>query len=349
MSTIRRGSASCCGSGIATAGLAAIAVEGPGAADGRPPRRLRPRPARHGVEPARRWKTTCTSNQVHEQPSPARAGVLGLPRGARRAEPRPTIRRWDGAAGHRAAPPHHAFDGSNSSGRAGRAAPQNRPGPPTKKSRTPCRPDQVPGCRTRPMTTGVAPVARLRPAYGQTARELPCSPHSRASGGQPRDGAPGPVWCHLPPAPPARWHKWCIPGRHGLAVPNVRAPPAGPRRSVSGGARALRDLSSAGGQAARRRGSAGIRRAGVPGLPAVRLARRRLRAVPVRVRLRAAGAVLLQGARVLSELLRAADDRARRASGRRGVPGRPRTPLGVESADAPALSAGLGSTTCVAR
>ena len=133
------------------------------------------------------------------------------------------------------------------------------------------------------------------------------------------------------------------PDRHGLAVPDVRAPPAGPRRSVSGGARASRDLSRAGGRAARRRGSARLRRAGVPGLSAVRLARGRLCAVPVCVRLRTADAVLLQGAGVLSELLRAADDRARRASGRRDAPARPRTPMGVESAVAPALSAGLGS------
>ena len=63
--------------------------------------------------------------------------VLGLPRGERvRAEPRPAIRRWDGAAGHRAAPAALLTTPSTGQGSSCHAARRLALGAPTEKSRT---------------------------------------------------------------------------------------------------------------------------------------------------------------------------------------------------------------------
>ena len=77
------------------------------------------------------------------------------------------------------------------------------------------------------------------------------------------------------------------------------------------------------GRASARPRLAPVRRAGVPRLPALRLAGRRVREVPLcGVRHGSLGGVLVQGARLLSELWRPPDGRAGRAPGRSRLPRR---------------------------
>lgn len=81
---------------------------------------------------------------------------------------------------------------------------------------------------------------------------------------------------------------------------------------------------------------------GVSGLPLVRMARWRVRTIPVRrVPDRAPGRVLVQDPRVLSELRRPAHDRARRSPGGPRHPGCPGSTVGLDAAAPPPVPGGL--------
>ena len=112
----------------------------------------------------------------------------------------------------------------------------------------------------------------------------------------------------------SRWH--CRRSTTARATP---PPTCSSRRR-----RSPADVPRRGGAPARRRRRAEIRRRGVSGIPDLWVARRRVRAVPVRwLSGRALGRVLVQGSRVLSELWRTPNDRACGASGGSRHPGCP--------------------------
>jgi len=127
-------------------------------------------------------------------------------------------------------------------------------------------------------------------------------------------------------------------------VSDVSPAPAGIRRAAPGGARALRDVPCTGRGARRRTRPAAVRRAGVPGLPDLRRALRRVRPVPVRgVRIRPVRGLLLQGPPAVRELRRPAYDGAGGAPGRPGLSGGARPAVGADAAATRALPRRLGS------
>ena len=92
--------------------------------------------------------------------------------------------------------------------------------------------------------------------------------------------------CHRRP----HWHRARLLVSSGRALDELRTAFSRAGCALPDRVRPLRDLSRASGQPARRGGVAPVRRAGVPGLSAVRLARRRVRAIPLwRLRPRPAG------------------------------------------------------------
>ena len=117
----------------------------------------------------------------------------------------------------------------------------------------------------------------------------------------------------------------CLMTSRGSALPRVRTALSCAERAVPDRTRSFRDLPRVGRESARRRGLAAVRRGGVSRVPALWLAGRRVRAVPLHLlRPGSARRVLVQRARLLSELRRPQDGRARGA----GLPARPRTPGG---------------------
>jgi len=133
------------------------------------------------------------------------------------------------------------------------------------------------------------------------------------------------------------------PARHGSSIDGVPAPGALRRRPVSGGARSLRDLSCPGRTPAGGGRLAPVRGRGVPGLPAVRMARGRVRPFSLR-RLwpRPAGSLQLQRKGGVWELRWSPDGGTRRAPGGPCLPGRARAAVGADAVVSAALSPGVG-------
>jgi len=131
--------------------------------------------------------------------------------------------------------------------------------------------------------------------------------------------------------------------RRGPSPCRVSAPRRRAQRVVPRDRRTSGDVPGRGGAACRRPPVAEVRGAGVPGFPHVRRAGARLCAAPLwRLRLRAAGPVLVQGARVLPELRRPAHDRGRRASRGRHPAACAGAPVGAEPAPPAPLSHRVG-------
>jgi hypothetical protein len=131
------------------------------------------------------------------------------------------------------------------------------------------------GCRRPAARSSRRSCAAHRPSRTQSVR--PASARENA----PRETPRG--WSRVIQTGNGRIRGWYGAGvrwAHGSAVGRVR--PARPCRvgSVSGRTRSLRDVSRRGGSSARRGGAAALRRRGIRGVPALRVARGGLRALP---------------------------------------------------------------------
>ena len=144
-------------------------------------------------------------------------------------------------------------------------------------------------------------------------------------------------------ARPVGRHGSCGRGLGGLVVRLVRTARAEARRPLLDRFRSPRNVPRPGRPYARRRGSASFRRTEIPRVSALRLARRGVRPLSVRhLPHRPADPVFVQSQGGVSELRRAADDRARRAPGRSRLPQRPRPPVGALAPIPSAVHVGRG-------
>lgn len=137
-----------------------------------------------------------------------------------------------------------------------------------------------------------------------------------------------------------RGHGPCPVGRGGACLIRLSAAPARAGRPAPIGARSLRDVPRRRRGNARRAGLATVCRARVPRFPDVRLSRGRFRAISLRhLSQRSVGALLVQRARLLSELWRPSHDGPGGASGRSCLSACAGAAVGVESAAAAAICA----------